>query len=118
MKSIIDLLRDLRVDHDLTQADVASLLGISQQHYSLYENGIYDLPLRHFVVLVDHYNISADYFLGRCSLQDKTGTDTIYVTKAYTASQLLSDTLSLDKTGREMLVQYIAFLKYRQENMT
>lgn len=34
MKSVMELLYELRVDHDLTQAEVGAVLGISQQHYS------------------------------------------------------------------------------------
>ena len=47
MKSVMELLYELRVDHDLTQAEVGAVLGISQQHYSKYETGEYELPLRH-----------------------------------------------------------------------
>ena len=35
MKKTNELIRDLRIDHDLTQAEVAEILGLSQQHYSL-----------------------------------------------------------------------------------
>lgn len=48
MNTIINRLRNQRIDHDMTQAQVAEILGISQQYYSLYEKGVYDLPLRHF----------------------------------------------------------------------
>ena len=41
MKSVMELLYELRVDHDLTQAEVGAVLGISQQHYSKYETGEY-----------------------------------------------------------------------------
>ena len=43
MKSVMELLYELRVDHDLTQAEVGAVLGISQQHYSKYETGEYEL---------------------------------------------------------------------------
>ena len=55
MKSVMELLYELRVDHDLTQAEVGAVLGISQQHYSKYETGEYELPLRHFVSLANYY---------------------------------------------------------------
>lgn len=58
-------LRDLREDHDLTQSQVAALLGIDQRVYSTYETGKRDLPLRYLVLLADHYHVSADYLLGR-----------------------------------------------------
>ena len=58
-------LRDLREDHDLTQSQVAALLGIDQRVYSTYETGKRDLPLRYLVLLADYYHVSADYLLGR-----------------------------------------------------
>ena len=57
-------LRDLREDHDLTQADVAAVLGISQQYYQCYESGKTELPLRHCLTLAKYYNVSIDYIVG------------------------------------------------------
>ena len=57
-------LRNIREDRDLKQKDVAEILGISQQHYSKYENEKVELPLRHLMTLCEFYNVSADYFMG------------------------------------------------------
>lgn len=43
MKSFCEILRELREDRDMTQADVANLLGTSQQYYSKYETGKYEI---------------------------------------------------------------------------
>ena len=56
-------LRDLREDNDLTQEQVAYLLGTSQTMYARYERGASDLPLRHLEVLCRFYNVSADEIL-------------------------------------------------------
>ncbi|MBE6944289.1 MAG: helix-turn-helix transcriptional regulator, partial [Ruminococcaceae bacterium] len=37
-------IRDLREDHDLTQRQVAQMLGMSQTGYSKYETGENDIP--------------------------------------------------------------------------
>ena len=58
-------LRDLREDRDMTQAQVASLLGIDQRVYSNYETGKREVPLRHLIVLADYYHVTVDYLLGR-----------------------------------------------------
>ena len=57
-------LRDLREDNDLTQEQVAKLLGTSQTMYARYERGANELPLRHFAALCRIYNVSADDILG------------------------------------------------------
>ena len=64
MKPYAQILRELREDHDLTQAEVAKVLGTTQQVYSRYENGMNELPLRHLRTLCQFYNVSADYVLG------------------------------------------------------
>ena len=63
-KTLIELIRGLREDNDLTQAQVAEVLGTSQTMYARYERGANELPLRHLVTLCRFYNVSADYFLG------------------------------------------------------
>ena len=63
MKTYVDILRELREDRDLTQAEVAKFLGTTQQVYARYEKGINELPLRHLQKLCTYYKVSADYIL-------------------------------------------------------
>ena len=58
-------IRDLREDHDLTQKQVAQLLGMSQTGYSKYETGENDIPTAVLLKLADFYQTSTDYLLGR-----------------------------------------------------
>lgn len=58
-------IRDLREDNDLTQADVAKILGTSQTMYARYERGANELPVRHLMKLADFYGVSTDYILCR-----------------------------------------------------
>lgn len=54
-------LKDLREDNDLKQQDVANVLNIKQQQYSLYETGKRDLPFELAIILAKFYNTSLDY---------------------------------------------------------
>lgn len=58
------IIRELREDRDLKQADIALLLGTTQQVYSRYENGVNEMPIRHLRTLCRFYQVSADYILG------------------------------------------------------
>ena len=58
-------LRDLREDADLSQKQIAALLGIQQTVYSRYERGFQTIPLEHLLTLADFYQVSTDYLLGR-----------------------------------------------------
>ena len=63
MRTFLEKLRGLREDNDLTQAQVAKVLGTSQTMYARYERGANELPIRHLITLCRFYNVSADYFL-------------------------------------------------------
>ena len=58
------IIHDLRLDADLTQAQVARYLGTSQAMYARYERGVNELPIRHLLTLCELYRVSADYILG------------------------------------------------------
>ena len=58
-------LRDLREDRDLTQEDIARILGTSQTMYARYERGASELPIRHLTALADFYKVTTDYILCR-----------------------------------------------------
>lgn len=59
-------IRDLREDHDYTQAYVAGILGTTQSMYTRYERAATELPIRHLLTLCRLYQVSADYILGLC----------------------------------------------------
>lgn len=64
MPAYLQKLRGLREDNDLTQTQIAEILGTSQTMYARYERGANELPVRHLVTLCKFYNVSADYLLG------------------------------------------------------
>ena len=57
-------LKDLREDRDLSQGDVAKILGTSQSYYAQYENGKRDLPFSRAIMLAKFYNVSLDFIAG------------------------------------------------------
>lgn len=64
MTSYYRRLRDMREDHDLTQAQVADYLGMKQPQYYRYETGIRDIPTDVLIRLARLYATSTDYLLG------------------------------------------------------
>ena len=57
-------IRDLREDNDLTQKEIAEILGMSQTGYSKYETGENDIPTEVLIKLAEYYHTSIDYLLG------------------------------------------------------
>ena len=61
-------LEDLRIDHDLSQQEVADILYCQREVYRRYEKGLRELPLSYAITLAQYYNVSLDYLVG---LSDK-----------------------------------------------
>ena len=51
-------------DNDLTQADVAKILYITQQQYYKYEKGLSMMGVDKYIKLAEYYNISLDFLVG------------------------------------------------------
>ena len=64
-------IRDLREDKDLTQTQVARMLGMSQTGYSKYETGENDIPTAILIKLARYYNTSVDYLLGETEVRTR-----------------------------------------------
>lgn len=57
-------LRELRIDNDMSQEDVAKYLGMSQTGYGKYEIGAVPPPVEVVIKLAKLYKTSSDYILG------------------------------------------------------
>lgn len=64
-------IRDLREDSDLTQTQIARILGMSQTGYSKYETGENDIPTEVLIKLSKYYDVSVDYLLGISNTKEK-----------------------------------------------
>ena len=58
------IIRDLREDADMTQEQVAAVLGTSQTMYARYERGANEMPIHHLISLCRLYGVTSDYILG------------------------------------------------------
>lgn len=111
MKDTAQIIRELREDRDLRQSDIASILSISQQYYSKYETGQYELPLRHIITLSKFYNISSDYLLGLIDYSSEIqNTD-----KNTPMKQLINDISELNNKSKNMLIDYVELLKTKEK---
>ncbi|MBR2896665.1 MAG: helix-turn-helix transcriptional regulator [Oscillospiraceae bacterium] len=57
-------LEDLRVDHDLTQQQIADLLQCKREVYRRYEKGTRTIPIDFLIRLAEFYHVSIDYIVG------------------------------------------------------
>ena len=61
---MLDHLRALREDKDLSQEDMAEFLNVHQTTYSDYELGQSNIPIETLGKLADYFETSVDYILG------------------------------------------------------
>ncbi len=57
-------IEDLRIDHDLSQQDVADVLFCQREVYRRYEKGTREIPLSYAITLAKFYDVSLDYLVG------------------------------------------------------
>ncbi|MDR2532080.1 MAG: helix-turn-helix domain-containing protein [Oscillospiraceae bacterium] len=62
-------LKDLRIDSDKKQRQIAEMLHVNQRTYSRYEMGQRQIPIDSLKKLADFYDTSIDYLLYRTDLK-------------------------------------------------
>lgn len=60
-------LKDLRIQHRLSQVQLAKEIGVEQRQISRYECGINQPPFDIVEKLADYFDVSIDYFFDRAS---------------------------------------------------
>ncbi len=63
MKYYNERLKDFRKYLDLPQRKMAEVIGVSQQHYSMYESGKRIMNAEQIIAVCRRFNVSADYIL-------------------------------------------------------
>ena len=64
MSEYAQQIRDLRIDHDKSQSQIAEVLGSTKNQVGKYERGEQEMPIKHLITLCNYYGVSADYILG------------------------------------------------------
>lgn len=65
----ITKLKDIREDNDISQVQMAEILGVNRSTYSLWELGINIIPLKSLCNFADYFNYSIDYVLGLTNIR-------------------------------------------------
>ncbi len=63
---------ELRDYNNLSQTEIASKIGVSQQLYSFWENGSKIIPLKHLNDICNYYKVSMNYVLNINECKDLT----------------------------------------------
>ena len=65
MSIFAERIRDLRMEHGLTQEEVGKIIGVKRYAVYSYEKGRACPEMKGLVALADHFDVSMDYLAGR-----------------------------------------------------
>ena len=63
-KMIAERLKDIRIENDLTQTQIAKILNTTQTSYNRWENSIELISLKKLTKVCNYFNTSMDYLVG------------------------------------------------------
>lgn len=58
------IIKDLRVDNDVSQQEIADFIGIDRVTYNRLENEHYSIKFDYIIKIAEFYNVSIDYLAG------------------------------------------------------
>ncbi len=67
-----ETLKELRINKNLLQKDIAKVLGINEITYTHYESECFIMPLKYLIKLCNYYHVSMDYMFGLTSKKELT----------------------------------------------
>lgn len=115
MKKMHQIIKELREDHDLTQKQVADMIGTNQSYYSTYESGEHALSVDALWILADYYKVSLDYITGRnYDRFEKEPVEDFFIDKC-TYKELNEMISFFSRPARRALLEHIELLKLKEE---
>lgn len=100
-------LKSIRIKKHLTQADVASYLGIARNTYTQYEQGLHKVPPEILCKLADFFGVSVDELLGR--------TPQLFDDARVERPEILELFEKLSLSEQQQVIGYIKGLLYQHE---
>ena len=68
---MIENLKKLRIEANLSQQQLAFVIGVSQQSINKYENHGVEPDIATLIALAEYFNTSVDYLIGHTSIKRK-----------------------------------------------
>ena len=103
-------LKELRRHRNITQVEMAELLGCTDRHYQKIEYGYVNVPSLTLIKLADFFGVTTDYLLGRTLTRDGTtiGTEELYDISDEKDNSMRGSVLAL--LSKKLLVNSVGML--------
>ncbi|MEI3337600.1 MAG: helix-turn-helix transcriptional regulator [Clostridium sp.] len=112
-------IRELRIEKELTQEDIAKMLNKSTNNISQYETGKRQPDINTIIKIAEYFNVSIDYLMGRTETRELAD-DFIKKNLKLTDDEkkILSQYRNLNKEGEKQAKEYLEYLaqKYIKNN--
>jgi len=103
-----DRLKELRLERDLLQKDIAQILNLTTSAYGYYEQGKRVPDSETIKILSNFYNVSSDYLLGMSDVRNYTEDSNITI-----ALNSNTDYDELPKEAKEEINNFIEYIKQK-----
>lgn len=103
MNNTANILKSLRIQSNMSQAELAELIGISRSAISSYENGTRSPNHDTLVKFATIFNVSTDYLLGLTNENDKLDE----ITQVFSEIRILLESSNLNIEKRSQILTEI-----------
>lgn len=114
-EKITILLRQLRLEHNLTQAYLGKLLGKDQTYYSRLETGQKEIKLSEATILAKEYRIDLNIFFASDALADVVKASTHLIAEEAELSISLIEHLDHCMQSKQYLKLFRAYIQLCQQ---
>jgi len=123
-----NVLRAIRKQHNMTQADLAQVLGVAESAISMWELGRRNPDREMMEQIADYFNVDMDYLFGRSDipnayqfrLRDKSGQILAAVSDKYFKSSLRfalwGDDDNMSEEDVEDVLKYAEFVRQKKQS--
>ncbi len=103
-------IKQLRLEKNYYQVEIANFLHVTIGTISNYENGVHNPDVETLCKLAEYFEVSVDYLLGRTDFRKPIDALSQPLVKDYMAVDILNTTLGLTPENRAALVSYLDYL--------
>ena len=104
-------LKDLRIEKNLLQSDIAKIINKSNRIVGFYETGERDMSTETLSILADFFDVSIDYLLGKSNIRNPNKIEPDNIDIAFA-----SGIKGLNKENQEIAKNIIEGLLAKQKN--
>lgn len=105
-------LKSLRLEHNLSQVDLAKMLDLSKNSINAYEKGRAEASIDTLIKLADIFNISIDYLVGREDDFGVVQSSAPNLNLTMLESEMLSHFRKLDVSAQHKAIGYVYALSH------